>query len=271
MSEASRSWPIGKPYDGGVHPLTAEAFRAYAAATDDPSAAYGPVGPPMFHVRPFIGMMLAMAGDDALDIDMLRLVHGEHDVRFHGALVDGAALHVTGELLSVDQKASGRVYAFALYGDVEGERVVEGRTSYFVRAASPSPRKGPRPAPPEPPTPSWTAEQPVSLDQATRYAKASGDDNPIHTDERVARKAGLPGVILHGLCTMAFAARDLLAHYAPDEPARLRRLGVRFARPVFPGHTLTLQVWESGDACTFQTLGPDGEPVLTGGVVEVEA
>jgi acyl dehydratase len=215
--------------------------------------------------------MLAMAGDESLDIDMLRLVHGEHDMRFHGPLVDGTSLHVTGELLSVDQKASGRVYAFALYGDVAGDRIVEGRTAYFVRSASPPPKKGPKPPPPELPAPSWTVEQPVALDQATRYAEASGDRNPIHIDEGVARKAGLPGVILHGLCTMAFAARDLLAHYAPDQPAKLRRLGVRFARPVFPGQTLTLQVWESEGACTFQTVNPDGKPVLTGGVVEVDA
>jgi len=267
----ARTWPIGKSYDGGHHPLGADAFRAYAAATDDPSSAYGPVAPPMFHVRPFIGMMLAMAGDDELDIDMLRLVHGEHDVHFHRPLADGGSLHVTGELLSVDQKASGRVYAFALYGDVDGERVVQGRTAYFVRGENPPPRKGPKAPPPELPEPSWTAEQPVTLDQAARYAEASGDRNPIHIDEAVAKRAGLPGVILHGLCTMAFAARDLLAHYAPDQPEKLRRIVVRFARPVFPGQTLTLQVWEGDDGTTFRTLGPDGKPVLTGGVVEVDA
>ena len=58
--EEARTWPIGKRYDGGRHPLEASAFHAYAAATDDACAAYGPVAPPMFHVRPFIGMMLSL-------------------------------------------------------------------------------------------------------------------------------------------------------------------------------------------------------------------
>jgi acyl dehydratase len=268
VGEEERSWPIGKSYDGGRHALAAKAFRAYADATDDPTAAYGPVAPPMFHVRPFIGMMLGMAGDDELDIDMLRLVHGEHDVSFRRPLADGETLHVTGELLSVDVKASGRVYAFALYGDVDGERVVEGRTAYFVRGPNPPAKTGPKAPPPELPEPSWMASQPVSADQASRYADASGDRNPIHLDESVARKAGLPGVILHGLCTMAFAARDLLAHYAPEQPGALRRIGVRFARPVFPGQILTLQVWDGPDGVRFQTVGPDGKPVLTHGIAE---
>ena len=98
-----------------------------------------------------------------------------------------------------------------------------------------------------------------------RYAKASGDGNPIHVDEAFAKAAGLPGTILHGLCTMAFAQRDLVARYAPGAPEKLASLGVRFARPVFPGDTLTLQVWEGDDGVTFQTLDGRGKPVITGG------
>ena len=265
-SEGSeREWPLGKPYDGGVHRLTESDFRAYAAATDDPEASYGAVAPPMFHVRPFIGMMLGMAGDDTLDIDMLRLVHGEHAVSFSRLLRDGEALHVTGALAGVATKASGRIYTFSLQGTVGDEEVVRGTTSYFVRSASPPAKKKPRPPADPLPEPTWSVAQPVREDQARDYAVASGDDNPIHTDPEVAQKAGLPGCILHGLCTMAFAQRDLIAHYAPGAPERLAELAVRFARPVFPGDTLTLQVWESDDGVTFQTLDGKGKPVIPGG------
>jgi acyl dehydratase len=64
---------------------------------------------------------------------------------------------------------------------------------------------------------------------------------------------------------MAFAARDLVARVAPGAPERLAELSVRFARPVLPGQTLELQVWSDGDGLRFQTLGPDGKPVITGG------
>jgi acyl dehydratase len=63
-----------------------------------------------------------------------------------------------------------------------------------------------------------------------RYAGASGDFNPIHWSDRVAGAVGLPGVIAHGMLTMALAAR-LLTDWAGD-PAAVVEYGVRFARPV---------------------------------------
>jgi acyl dehydratase len=60
-----------------------------------------------------------------------------------------------------------------------------------------------------------------------RYAEASGDPNPIHIDEEFAKSVGLPGVILHGLYTMAQVAK---AHTdaAGGDPRALKRLVVQF-------------------------------------------
>ena len=63
-----------------------------------------------------------------------------------------------------------------------------------------------------------------------RYAGASGDFNPIHWSDRVATSVGLPGVIAHGMFTMAEAAR-LVTDWVGD-PGALVDYGVRFARPV---------------------------------------
>jgi acyl dehydratase len=63
-----------------------------------------------------------------------------------------------------------------------------------------------------------------------RYAGASGDFNPIHWSDRVAAGVGLPGVIAHGMLTMALAGR-LVTQWAGD-PAAVRSYGVRFTRPV---------------------------------------
>jgi acyl dehydratase len=63
-----------------------------------------------------------------------------------------------------------------------------------------------------------------------RYAGASGDANPIHWSDRVATAAGLPGVIAHGMLTMALAGR-LLTEWTGD-PGAIVELAVRFARPV---------------------------------------
>ncbi len=63
-----------------------------------------------------------------------------------------------------------------------------------------------------------------------RYAGASGDFNPIHWNERVAREVGLPDVIAHGMLTMALAGR-LVTSWAGD-PGAVVACGVRFTRPV---------------------------------------
>jgi acyl dehydratase len=70
----------------------------------------------------------------------------------------------------------------------------------------------------------------VTRTDLVRYAGASGDFNPIHWSDRVAGAVGLPGVIAHGMLTMALAAR-LLTDWAGD-PAAVVEYGVRFARPV---------------------------------------
>ena len=61
------------------------------------------------------------------------------------------------------------------------------------------------------------------------YAEASGDHNPIHQDEDVARSVGLPGVIEHGMYTMALAARAVSGWYPGAE---LVSLGCKFTAPV---------------------------------------
>ncbi len=72
----------------------------------------------------------------------------------------------------------------------------------------------------------------VHLDRAqlVRYAGASGDFNPIHWNERVARSVGLPDVIAHGMLTMALAGR-IVTDWVGD-PGALLEYGVRFTRPV---------------------------------------
>jgi len=81
------------------------------------------------------------------------------------------------------------------------------------------------------------------------YAAASGDQNPIHQDEGVARSVGLPGVIAHGMYTLALAARYVDEYVGA--PGRIAELGAKFTRPV---------VVPAGD---------DGAEVTVSGVLEV--
>jgi acyl dehydratase len=69
----------------------------------------------------------------------------------------------------------------------------------------------------------------VQRSDLVRYAQASGDHNPIHQDEDVARSVGLPGVIAHGMFTMALAARAVETW---TEGAEVVELGCKFTKPV---------------------------------------
>ena len=112
---------------------------------------------------------------------------------------------------------------------------------------------------------------PVTRADLVRYAGASGDFNPIHWNERVATEVGLPGVIAHGMLTMALAARVVTA-WAGD-PAALVEYHVRFGRPVVvpdddTGAELTVRgrvaaVGEDGRVRVDLTVTSGGEKVLS--------
>jgi acyl dehydratase len=89
---------------------------------------------------------------------------------------------------------------------------------------------------------------------------------------------GLPGIIVHGLCTMAFAGRAVVEEACGGDPERLRRLAVRFSRPVLPGQEITTRLFAAiagdgdgdGVACFgFETVNAEGQAVVKDGWAEV--
>lgn len=70
----------------------------------------------------------------------------------------------------------------------------------------------------------------VTRADLVRYAGASGDRNPIHWSDRIATSVGLPGVVAHGMFTMALAARAL--DVWAGSPGRVREIGCKFTKPV---------------------------------------
>lgn len=103
--------------------------------------------------------------------------------------------------------------------------------------------------------------------QIVQYAGASGDYNPLHTDEVFTTKvAGYPSVFAHGMLTMGMTGK-MLTDYVGD--ARLTKYGVRFTSQVWPGDTLdaTARVTEVADGLVkldVSTKNQDGVEVLSG-------
>ena len=93
-----------------------------------------------------------------------------------------------------------------------------------------------------------------------RYAEASGDPNPIHTDEAFAKQVGLPGCILHGLYSMAQVARANTAA-AGGDPRKLKRLAVQFRGMGFPEQEITVTGTvkeDRGETAVIDTVAEQG-------------
>lgn len=88
-------------------------------------------------------------------------------------------------------------------------------------------------------------------DQAFLYA-LSGDRNPLHRDPAFAKMLGFPRPILHGLCSYGTACRAVLSTVAGYQPERIRQFDVRFSKPVFPGETLVVELWQDGGAISWR-------------------
>ncbi len=94
-----------------------------------------------------------------------------------------------------------------------------------------------------------------------RYAKASGDPNPIHTDEEFAKSVGLPGCILHGLYSMALVARAHSA-VADGDPRALKRLEVQFRGMGMPEEEIVVSSTVTsveGNRVTTETKAAQGD------------
>jgi acyl dehydratase len=109
----------------------------------------------------------------------------------------------------------------------------------------------------------------VAKDQTVRYAAAAGDGFAIHLDDEFARKVGLPGRIVHGLCTMAFAGKAVLEAADVNDPRSVKRLAVRFSAPLFPGESVTTRVWRVDGGYGFESVNGDRKPVIKDGRAEL--
>ncbi len=93
--------------------------------------------------------------------------------------------------------------------------------------------------------PEVTAETTIADNQAHIY-RLSGDYNPLHIDPAAARFGGFDAPILHGLCTFGHCAQLLLEKLGDGDPARFRKIKVRFSAPVFLNEALTVRGWHDG-------------------------
>ncbi|TSD99293.1 dehydratase [Skermania sp. ID1734] len=264
--------------------VTRERIAEYAAATNDPIEAHrnGDVAPPVFAIVPVFESLM----EPTLEVVPMEIfgrgVHGEQDFHFHRPMRPGDKLVSRANMTGYEGLEKGtRACVYIECRTEDGELVNEQYVTIFFRGADASTGKKVGELSPDhrfdaalrTSAPVAKVSAHVDADQTFRYAPASGDPVPIHLDEQVARDAGLPGIIAHGLCTMAFTSWAVLSEVADSDVTRLRRLAVRFAKMVFPNDDLETRIWRVGsenDSTTyaFETARGD-DLVITDGLAEI--
>lgn len=243
--------------------VTRKRLMQYAAATNDPIQAHrdGDFAPPVFAIVPVFHALLAPALE-VVPVSLFgKILHGEQDFRFHRPIVPGDVLTARGKMTGWEGLENGtRACVLLECRDAAGELVNEQFVTFFVRGfddgrqlgeLSPSHKLDPKLRDSDP---AFGFTQRIDDDQTFRYADASGDPMPIHLDEDAAEAAGLPGIIAHGFCVLAFTSWGILQGLGVEDPSRLKRLAARFAKPVLPGQEIETRGWATGsggDGSTF--------------------
>jgi acyl dehydratase len=255
---------IGRSGEEHSYEVTADVLRAYAEATDDV------VGGPVFAIVPASPVIALASRSVASDEIRSRVVHYEQDFVVHRPLAGGMRVRSRATPIALLGRPNGTSLVTRTETRTEeGELLNEQYVTEFFRGVDAPQSLGER-APDHrleaDGAPVAEISYTVAEDQTVRYAAASGDHFAIHLDDEFARSVGLPGRIVHGLCTMAFTGRAVLDAAGVDDPGRVRRLAVRFSAPLFPGDTLTTRIWDlGGGAYGFEAVsGADATVVKDG-------
>jgi len=194
----------------------------------------------------------------ALGVDPITALHGEQKIELHGVIPCPVTVMVQGRVRAVYDKGADHgaviVTEHVISDAADGRLIATLTTTCFGRseggcggisAAASKPHVVPTRAP------ARSIDYPTRPDLALLY-RLTGDRNPVHADPQIASRAGFARPILHGLCSFGIACRAVLETFADYDPARILSHQARFSAPVFPGETLTVDLWVDNDVVSFE-------------------
>jgi acyl dehydratase len=278
---------LGKIYHGEPIIVTHAVALAFAEASNDTNPAFtdtkrpgGVMAPPMLPVKYCNQIYFQVFQDPALRVDFARLLFGEMDMRFVAPIRPRDLIVAKGQVISIEDKDTGQVLTVRTRILCEGEVKCEATAAFFVRFKGKGrikPLKGKEGGAKEAePKVAFEDQMLIQDDQTNRFAKAADDPNPIHVDDAFAKSVGLPGRILHGVCSMTFTGEAFVNQACGGDPEKLRRLKVRFSKPALPGQTITTRAYApevsaGAKVYKFVAMTSPTDLIITGGEAEVRA
>jgi len=226
---------------------------------------------PTFAVVPSFPAMMGLGG--AMDVNPALVLHGEQRIELHSAIPTSGTITTTPTIKAIYDKGKAALVVVETDSvDERGKLLFRNTAGIFARGEGgfggdrgPS---GPRNVPPDR-KPDKSVSMKTLPQQALIY-RLSGDMNPLHADPDFAKMGGYDRPILHGLCTFGFAGRAVLGAWCGNDPARMKAFEVRFSGVVFPGETITTDMWQIAPGKIVLTAKTErGEAVLSSAAAEV--
>jgi acyl dehydratase len=226
---------------------------------------------PTFAVIPSFPAMMNLGG--AMDVNPAMVLHGEQRIELQAPIPTSGTITTTPTIKAIYDKVKGAVVVVETDSvDSKGKLIFRNTSSIFVRGEGGfGGDRGPSGARNVPPDrkPDKSISWKTSPDQALLY-RLSGDMNPLHADPDFAKMGGYDTPILHGLCTYGYAGRAVLKAFCDNDPARFKSFEVRFSGVVFPGETITTDMWQVEPGKVVLTAKTErGEAVLSNAAAEV--
>lgn len=222
-------------------------------------------------VFPSMAVVLAGPGfwvqNEDTGVDWVKVLHGEQGMEIHKPIPVNGKLTGKSTMTEIIDKGAGKgalMYSERVVYDESGDKVCTLTSTTFGRGdggfggdAKPAPK--PHALPDRAPD--------GFVDMATRPEAAliyrlSGDYNPLHADPDVATAAGFKAPILHGLCSFGIACHSLVKALCDYDGDRLKKMGLRFTSPVYPGETLRTEYWQDGSEVSFRTTALERDVVV---------
>ena len=229
---------------------------------------------------PTMAVVLAYPGfwlhDPATGVNWTKILHGEQGIVWHAPIPPAATVVGRTRVTDIVDKGAEKgslMFSDRVVSDAKtGEKLVTLTSTTVMRGdggfggpvkQAPAPHRIPERAP------DAICDLPTSPNAALIY-RLSGDYNPLHADPEIARAAGFPRPILHGLCSLGVAGHALLKTIAAYDPARFKSMRLRFTAPVFPGETIRTEMWIDGAQVSFRArLQERDVVVLDNGIAQI--
>jgi acyl dehydratase len=227
---------------------------------------------PRLRAMPSMAVVLGYPGfwirNPDTGVDWTQVLHGEQSIILHKPLPAEGEIIGRSRITSIVDRGPGKgamLYNERVVTDAKtGEKLATLEGTTFARGdggfGGPSgPIKRPHAEPDR--APDLTVDLPTRPEQAIVY-RLNGDHNPLHIDPEVAAKAGFKQPILHGLCTFGVVCHALMKSLCGYDPARFRRMDLRFSSPVFPGETIRTEIWHEEGGAAFRARVVERDKVV---------